>query len=43
MWGDTPLHLSIKLMAEEEFKHFEKIKNIIKELLFCGAQRSIKN
>lgn len=35
--------MCIKLLAEDEYKKFEKLKDISKELLFCGAQRSIKN
>lgn len=35
--GDTPLHLCLKILAEDEVKNFEKLKNIGKELLFCGA------
>ncbi len=41
--GNTPLHLCLKILAEEENRNFEKLKNIGKELLFSGASRSIMN
>ena len=41
--GNTPLHLCLKILAEDETKNFEKLKNIGKELLFSGASRSITN
>lgn len=40
--GNTPLHLTIQTLATEP-KSFEKLKNIGKELLFCGASRFLKN
>ena len=41
--GNTPLHLCLKILAEDETRNFEKLKNIGKELLFSGASRSIMN
>lgn len=40
--GNTPLHLCVKVLAEDP-KNFEKLKNIGKELLFSGASRAIEN
>jgi len=40
--GNTPLHLAILCLAENP-KAFEKLKTIDKELLFCGASRTLRN
>ena len=40
--GNTPLHLCVKVLAEDP-ANFEKLKNIGKELLFSGASRNIRN
>lgn len=40
--GNTPLHLAVMSIAEN-LESFEKLKNIAKELLFCGASRNILN
>ena len=40
--GNTPMHLAIEAL-HEDLSNFEKVKNIIKELIFSGAERSITN
>jgi ankyrin repeat protein len=40
--GNTPLHLCIQGLADMP-DQFDKLKNIGKELLFCGASRTIRN
>lgn len=40
--GNTPLHLAVISIAAN-IESFDKIKNIAKELLFCGASRNVLN
>ncbi len=40
--GNTPIHLCLENLFEDE-NLFEKVKNIVKELIFSGARRDIKN
>lgn len=40
--GDTPMHLALEQLADEDVS-FEKVKNIVKELIFSGARRDIRN
>jgi hypothetical protein len=36
------MHLALETLLEEP-SNFEKVKNIVKELIFSGAEREIKN
>lgn len=40
--GNTCLHLALNTLFEDD-SGFEKVKNIVKELIFSGASRDIKN
>lgn len=40
--GNTSIHLCLETLFDEE-SNFEKVKNIVKELIFSGAQRNITN
>lgn len=40
--GNSPIHLCMETLFEEE-ANFEKVKNIVKELIFSGADRNLKN
>jgi hypothetical protein len=34
--GNTPIHLALETLFDEEIS-FEKVKNIVKELIFSGT------
>lgn len=36
------MHLALETLLEEP-ENFEKVKNIVKELIFSGASREVKN
>ena len=40
--GNSSIHLALNTLFEDEGS-FEKVKNIVKELIFSGADRNIKN
>lgn len=40
--GNTCIHLALNTLFEDD-SGFEKVKNIVKELIFSGASRDIKN
>ena len=37
------MHLAIEQIYEDPENNFEKVKNIVKELIFSGAKRELKN
>ena len=41
--GNTPLHLCLETLFETDEYQFDKVKNIVKELIFSGADRDLKN
>ena len=40
--GNTPIHLCLQTLFEAD-ADFTKVKNIVKELIFSGAERNIRN
>jgi hypothetical protein len=40
--GNSCIHLALNTLFEDE-DSFEKVKNIVKELIFSGAKREIRN
>lgn len=40
--GNTPMHLCLETLFDDNC-NFDKVKNIVKELIFSGAVREIKN
>jgi hypothetical protein len=40
--GNTPMHLCMMTLFEDN-PNYEKVKNLVKELIFSGADRSKKN
>ena len=40
--GNTPMHLCLELLFDDP-ESFEQVKNVIKELIFSGGSRDIKN
>jgi ankyrin repeat protein len=40
--GNTSIHLALNTLFEDE-TGFEKVKNIVKELIFSGGKRDVAN